>query len=373
MTSKVRVGIIGTSWWVNWLYLPSLTNHQDVDLAAICGRDRSRAELLAAKYGINAVFTDHREMIAKGGLDAIAVVTPDDLHFEMTIAALDAGLHVLCEKPLARKAVEAEAMAQRAELANLCNMVMFTWRWQPNFALMKQLVQDGFVGRIHHARFSFLGGSPGDKSYKWRFDGRRSNGVIGDIGSHMFDFARWYMGDIDRLCAVLGVFNPREASGDLAPVPANDMASVQLRMKNGANALVELSQVAHLGDGEARIGVELYGDAGTLEGETTFFGEDGGSRLRGIRVGETRPTDLYSKVFATEPADTPDLLDGFTRSSIGPRLFIDAILEGKPATPNFRDGVMAQRAVDASFRSDAEERWIGISNAFTEVTPAAIQ
>src|SRR6187200_2721915 len=104
MTDRVRVGVVGTSWFTTTFHLASLASHPDAELTAICGRDRERAHGVAADHHIPHVFTDYREMIASGLLDAVVVVTPDALHFPITMAALDAGLHVMCEKALALNA-----------------------------------------------------------------------------------------------------------------------------------------------------------------------------------------------------------------------------------------------------------------------------
>ncbi|HRW09960.1 MAG TPA: Gfo/Idh/MocA family oxidoreductase, partial [Caldilineaceae bacterium] len=101
MTESVRVGVIGTSWYADMMHLPTLQSHSQAEIAAICGRNREPAEVLAKKYAIPAIYSDYREMIEQGNLDAVVVATPDDLHYPMVMAALDAGLHVICEKPLA--------------------------------------------------------------------------------------------------------------------------------------------------------------------------------------------------------------------------------------------------------------------------------
>ena len=116
MDGKVRVGVIGTSYFTQMLHLKSLESHPRAEISAICGRNRDRAEELAVEYGIPQVFTDYREMIEQGNLDAVVVAAPDDLHFPMTIAALDAGLHVSCEKPLARTVDHAQQMLDKGAL-----------------------------------------------------------------------------------------------------------------------------------------------------------------------------------------------------------------------------------------------------------------
>ena len=140
MPERVRVGVIGTSWYADMMHLPNLKSHPRAELAAICGRNRERAEEMARKYEIPRVFTDYRELIEEGDLDAVVVATPDDLHHPMTMAALDAGLHVLCEKPMALNAGQAGEMYDKAEAAGVKHMVFFTYRWWPSYRYLKQLV-----------------------------------------------------------------------------------------------------------------------------------------------------------------------------------------------------------------------------------------
>src|SRR5262249_3121251 len=107
MADAVRVGVLGTSWWADLMHLPGLSQHPHAELRALCGRNRPRAEALAAKYGVPHIFTDYRDLITHGDLQALVIAAPDDLHYPAALAALDAGLHVLCEKPLALTAVQA--------------------------------------------------------------------------------------------------------------------------------------------------------------------------------------------------------------------------------------------------------------------------
>lgn len=117
MNKSVRVGVIGTSWYADLMHLPTLQSHPQAEIAAICGRNSEPAAALANKYAIPTIYSDYREMIEQGNLDAVVVATPDDLHYPMVMAALDAGLHVICEKPLASSVAQAEAMVAKAEAA----------------------------------------------------------------------------------------------------------------------------------------------------------------------------------------------------------------------------------------------------------------
>ena len=128
LLEKIRVGVVGTSWWADEMHLPSLKSHPRAEVVAICGRDATRANAMAAKYAIAQVFSDYRAMIERANLHALIVSVPDDLHYAVTMAALEAGLHVVCEKPLALNATQARAMYELAEAKRVKHLTYFTWR-----------------------------------------------------------------------------------------------------------------------------------------------------------------------------------------------------------------------------------------------------
>lgn len=360
MADKVRVGIIGTSWWVDMLYVPSLISHAQAEVVAVCGRNVERAREIADKLDGAQVFADYRELIASGDVDAVIVASPDDLHFEMTMAALEAGLHVLCEKPLANTAVEAKAMVDKANAAGVKHMVMFTWRWQPNWRFVKQLVDDGYIGRCHQARLQFL--IPvGDDSYHWRKDGARTNGIIADLGSHMIDFAQLLIGEVDNVSAQMQRGKAPVGPDGQKVKPAADAAFFSLGFQNGAQAQVHVSAREHLGESIARIRVELYGDKGSIEAEQVFFGSQAGATIIGISGEDTEFHPLLVPAAFTEGLDAADVISPYAVQSVGPRLFIDAIVNDTVAYPGFEVGAQVQRVVDAALKSDASGQPVGIT------------
>jgi predicted dehydrogenase len=361
MAGKVRVGVIGTSWWTDLMYVPSFNSHPGAEVTAVSGRDATRAGEIAAKFGGAHVFTDYRALIGSGLVDAVVVATPDDLHHDMTMAALDAGLHVLCEKPLAMNAGAARAMHAKAVARRVKHMVLFTWRWQPHWRYAKHLVETGYVGRPRLARFHFIGNFALDPGYKWRFDGRRANGVTGDLGSHMIDFVEWYLGPATRVMADLRVFVDQSATATPAPAPVNDAGLLIFEMANGARAEVHVSAASELGDEGVRVGVSLYGDEGSVEMEHTYFGVHAGVTMRGVKKGEAHFERLtVPEAFLEGGVDPNALFDPYLKQPAGPRLFIDCILRDEPAKPDFGTGVRVQEIVDAALRSDAERRWVAL-------------
>lgn len=246
MSERIRIGIIGTSGYAK-LLLNTLTEYDDAEFAAICGRTCSRAAELAAEHQIDQVFTDYHDMIKNGRLDGIIVASPDDLHYPMTMAALEAGLHVLCEKPMATNVEQARQMLEAAERAGAKHMIEFSWRWMPHYQYLHQLVSDGFVGQGYHYHYRFLSNTGRLNDYTWRFDPRRSIGVLGDLGSHMVDLALWISGDITGVGAHLASFSERTDPDGHPFAGANESALLSVEFADGAQGMIHVSTIVESG------------------------------------------------------------------------------------------------------------------------------
>ncbi len=363
MSSKVRIGVVGTSWYSASMYLPNLHSYPTAELAAVCGRNRVRAEELAVKYGIPQVYSDYREMMTRGGLDAVIIAAPDDLHYPMTIEALNAGLHVLCDKPLALKAEHAREMYERARVAKVNHMVMFTNRWMPFFRCLRDLIDQGTIGRCYHCEFRQLMGYGREQVYQWRMDRDRAHGSLGDLGVHMIDMARWLVGDIVCVQASLGTYVDRPGAEDDKPInPANDSALLLVEFAGGAHGLIQSSVVAHQGEHWLLQAARLYGEEGTLELNVPYGGAGAGAVVRVARKQDEQfrivevPAEYWGEANRSDPFSV------FATQSAGCRAFVDAIIENRPATPNFYDGYKVQQVVEAALESHHTGRAVNILN-----------
>jgi predicted dehydrogenase len=357
VAEHVRVGVVGTSWFADGFHLPNLASHPRAEIVAICGRTREPAEELATKYSIPHIFSDYRAMIASGLLDALVVVTPDALHYPITMAALDAGLHVLCEKTLAMSASQAREMYEKAQAGGRKHMVMFTWHWAPHFQYMEQLIEQGFIGRPYHFHCHYEADYGRDGTYGWRFDRKHGHGILGDLGSHAIDCARRYVGDIAKVSGHLATFVERPGFAGQALDAANDSAQLAVEFANGAHGSIHVSAVTN--QSGTRVG--LYGEAGSLELVFTFTGAE----LRGMRQGEEAWQTLEVPDALWHDADRTGALidqifDLFKRQSVANRMFIDAILDNRPIDSTFYDGWKAQQVIDAAIASHEQGRWITI-------------
>jgi predicted dehydrogenase len=356
---RVRVGIIGTSGWTELMYMPALRSHPGVELTAVCSRSAESADAFAKKHGAGKSFTDYRRMLSEGGIDAVIVATPDDEHKQMVLDAAAAGLHILCEKPLANSAEDAGEMLAAAQRAGVVHMVLFTWRWQPHFQYLRKLLADGYAGRPYRAQFSLIGGWGREPTYQWRGDGSRSNGNLGDLGSHMIDLGLWLIGDIVSLTAHAPRLVDRSSFGG-DPRPVNDTAHLILEFANGAQGVVDVSSLANLADTLVRFVVRIDGEDGSIEVEHMLFGGYDGVMVRGARRGEPALQDLAVPDSYYAGYNPKDTLGPYSHHAAGARLFVDAILGDFQPEPGFEAGVVAQRIVDAALQSHRERRWIDV-------------
>jgi predicted dehydrogenase len=363
MSGKVRLGIIGTSGWTELMYLNNLRNRADVEISALCGRSWERLAEMAAKHGAATTYTDYRRMIDEVELDAVIVVAPDDLHREMTLAAIEKGLHVLCEKPLANNADDARLMQEAAEKAGVKHMVLFTWRWQPHFQYLKSMVEENLFGAVYRAQFSFLAGFARDGTYQWRHDPKRANGVLGDLGSHMIDMSRWLFGEIATVTATLGTSISRAGVEGHAGGSANDSAHLSLQFESGLLAVVDTSVVAHSADMLVKQIVRIEGEKATLELEHIFLGASAGVTIRLMRADSDVIERLTVPPHFFGSSNPADFLDIYNTERVGPLEFIAAVREGRQPQPGFEVGAKVQAVVDSAVRSHAEGRRVAVGSS----------
>lgn len=360
MTDPIRIGVIGTSWWADLGHLPYLTTDGRAAVVAICGRNQERAQAMATKYAIPQLFTDYRTLLREGELDAVVILTPDDEHFVMAMAALNAGLHVLCEKPLARNAAHAQQLYERAEAQGVRHMTYFSNRWYPHYRYVRDLIAQGAVGRLYQIQLNFLAGNARSPAYTWRFDPHRASGALGDYGSHMIDLARYLVGDIGRVNARLITQGPRNSPDGRPLYGAWDAATLWIEFLLGGQGTIEVNAAARIHDPAFAHAVVVHGDAGSLTADFGLFtaapkvslatGDDGFQAL-------TIPETYLQGLDATQPIG-PQLGALFSQPGIGSRSFVDAILSGQTLAPSFYDGWQTQRVLDAAVASHQRGEWV---------------
>ncbi len=363
-TNRIRVGAVGPGWWTETMYVPAVAAHPDADFVAVCGRDRDRTQRFADAQGIEHVFTDPEEMYRSGLIDGVIISTINRTHHPLTMAALAAGVHVLCEKPLAMNAAEADEMAAVARAAGLTCLVPFTYRYMPVFQYAKRLLDEGFLGRPYHLNLRYYTGFARDGEYAWRFDrDEAGSGIIGDLGSHWIDMARWLLGEITAVTCVLSHHVERGPRPDGQPYDVtDDGASIIVEFESGAQGMIVTSAVAYEdGPFGQTHHLDLHGSGGTL-----FAYNDWKTRqeVRGARDGdEIVPMPIPDDIWNGARSDTVHntYRDVFRGQDVLTRGWISAIRDGRPAEPGFDDGAAVQRILDACLVSAAKGRRVEVS------------
>jgi predicted dehydrogenase len=355
-------------------------------MVALAGRSPDQVTVAAERLGWASAETDWRALIDRDDVHVVDICTPGHTHAEIALAALEAGKHVICEKPLANTVDEAVAMTEAAERAaanGVRAMVGFNYRRVPALALARRLVLNGRLGTIRHVRAQYLQDWIVDPDFPlvWRLDADKAgSGALGDIGAHIIDAAQYVTGDrLAGVSALLETFVKErplaEASAGLdatadgdhrrGTVTVDDAALFSGRMTGGALASFEATRFATGRKNVLRL--EINGSAGSLAfdlesmNELSFYDHIEDSGTAGFRrILVTEPTHPYlgawwppGHVLGYEHTFTHEVKD-----------FVEAIASGTEPEPSFADGLQVQRVLRAVMRSAADHgAWTGIEGA----------
>jgi predicted dehydrogenase len=329
-------------------------------LAVLCGRDRTAVREAADRHGWAEAETDWRALIARDDIDLVDICTPGDSHAEIALAALAAGKHVLCEKPLANSVEEAAAMADAAEVAyqqGQLAMVGFNYRRVPAAALARRMVAEGRLGTLRHARVTYLQDWLVDPEFPLTWRLRREHagsGSLGDLGAHIVDLAQHLAGEpLAGVSALTETFVrerplPGGPTAGTGQVTVDDTALFTGRFASGAVASFEATRYATGRKNALRI--ELNGDRGSLAfdlerlNELSYYdGTEPGTHAGFRRILVTEPDHPYLDAW-WPPGHGLGYEHTFVHQA---RDLVHAIAEGRVPEPSFADGLQVQRVLAA--------------------------
>lgn len=355
----LRVAVIGTGF-AEKIPLPVFRAHPATEVVAICSRTEANARRVAKAHDIPAYYTDYRRLLAAEAPDLVNVVTPPHLHLEMTLAALEAGAHVLCEKPLAMNVAQAQQMLEAAQQHGKVHVVNHEFRYLPARFYQKVLVEEGYIGQPLTLEGTFKTGRRADPGLAWTWwsDAEAGGGALAALASHLIDTFRWLVDDeFAEVTALLHTTYPtrRTADGQTRPVTADDAAVLGVTMQGGAYGNLHVSSVAQGPDRR----VMVHGTAGVL-----VVTED--AQLLGRRQNEPalRPINIPARYQpAWQPTDGHALLGAFyqlvemTLAQIFGRPYPAAYY--RPA--DFTDGLAVQRVLDTARQAHQQGRRLPIA------------
>ena len=392
-SQELRVGMVGYAFmgaahsqaWrtVNRVFdLPAAAR-----MVAVAGRDAGKVSAAAARLGWAEAVTDWRELVARDDIDLIDICTPGDSHAEIALAALAAGKHVLCEKPLANTVAEAGAMAAAAAAARaggVRSMCGYNYRRVPAVALMAQLIAAGRIGAVRHVRAVYLQDWIVDPQFPlvWRLQREKAgSGALGDIGAHIVDLTQYVTGQaITGLSALTETFIterplPAESSGltagsagtTMGQVTVDDAALFVARLAGGGVATYEATRFATGRKNGLR--VEVNGSHGSLVFDLERLNE-----LEFYDATTAPDTQGFTRILVTESTHPylgawwpPGHIIGYEHSfTHQARDLIEAIATGIDPQPSFDDALAVQRVLDAVERSAKSGAWTTVAPATTD-------
>jgi predicted dehydrogenase len=353
----IGIGIVGAGF-ARTTQIPGFSNCKGARVVAITSRHREHAASVAEEFGIEHVASDWKDLVARDDVDLVSVVTPPATHMEITLAALERGKAVLCEKPMAMNAAEARRMTDRAREAQVLALIDHELRFLSSRRKMRAMLHSGAIGTVRHCNYVFRSDYRGVLgTWDWWSDVTMGGGTLGAIGSHAVDSFRWLLdAEVSEVCCVLSTHfaeRPDKTSGTMRRVTSDDTVRMLLRfaespLTKGATGSASLSVVE---SGRLQNQLEVYGSSGALMVEETgeLWHSPAGS-------GNWRRVDVEHDTVAPGMRDG-SWSRGFTAFSCA---IVEALKEGRTTVAGaatFEDGYRVQLVLDAARASNDSGCW----------------
>lgn len=360
MKQRVGIGIIGTGF-ARRVQIPSFLACENTQIVSVASGSRANAKATADEFKIEHFTDDWRETVAREDVDLVCISTPPNLHLEMTLAAIDHGKHVLCEKPMAMNVDEARQMVEAAGKSDVLALIDHELRFQAGRRRAYAILREGAIGKVRHAKYHFQAPHRGDPNAEWNWwsDEAQGGGALGAIVSHVVDSFHWFLGTTASsvFCQLqTHIKQRRDSGGTLRDVTTDDESLLILRfgesdLTEDATGLVSVSMTEYP---TYKNRIEFYGTEGSLAVE--HRGE--------ILVARADESDWRS-IDVPLGVPIPGIPDsGFSRgfTEFAPKI-VDAIREGKTSVEHaatFEDGLAVQHVLDAARESDRTKRSISL-------------
>lgn len=364
MKEIVRVGIVGAGF-ARTTQIPGFKNCSNARITAIASRHREHAQSVADEFSIPAVANDWRELVARDDVDLVSVVTPPATHLEITLAAIEHGKAVLCEKPMAMTVDEAKRMTESAAAKGVLALIDHELRFLSNRQTMRAMVHSGAIGAIRHCNYVFRSDYRGvlERPWDWWSDAAMGGGTLGAIGSHAVDSFRWLLEtEVTEVSALLSTHiaeRPDKKAGSMRRVTSDDDAKLMLRFADSklGSAVTGTASLSVVESGKLENRLEVFGSTGALLVEETgelWHSPAGSGAWRSVNVDQ-------------DPV-APGMRDGswsrgFTAFS---RAIVNALAEAKTTVAGaatFADGRRVQLVLDAARVSNETRCWAKVEQS----------
>lgn len=357
--TPVGVAIVGTGFGQK-VHIPGFQEHPRTQIVAVYHRDLEKARAIAQAHNIPYACRTLEEIVLLSDVQAVSISTPPFLHYEMAKTVLEAGKHLLLEKPTALSVSEAQHLQGLAVQKSAIATMNFEFRFIPAWQRLAELISEGYVGRKRLIKIDWLVSSRADASRPWNWYSQkdRGGGALGAIGSHAFDYIAWLFGSVDRLCARLHISIPERPdsnSGQLKLVDADDTCLITLELADGTPCQICLSAATYQGRGHW---VEVYGDRGTL-----ILGSDNqkdyvhGFKLSGSQHGELLAELEIPKRLAFSQVYADGRIAPFIRVV---NQFVLSLDRRESLPPSLQEGIYSQLLMDLAHESNETGTWVTV-------------
>ncbi|MDJ0727040.1 MAG: Gfo/Idh/MocA family oxidoreductase [Prochloraceae cyanobacterium] len=359
MNAKIGVAVVGTGFGKK-IHVPGFQHHPRTEVVAIYNRDLGTAKSIADANKIPYAFNKLEKIVALPEVEAVSISTPPFLHYEMAKTALEAGKHLLLEKPMNMSAEETKELYHLAAQKNLVAIADFEFRFVPAWQLLAEYLQQDYVGKKRLIKIDWLVTSRAnpERAWNWYSQKDKGGGALGAVASHAFDYISWLFGPVKKLCATLNcaiTARPDPTTGELKPVDADDTCLLILELADGTPVQLSISSVTYQGRGHW---VEIYGDRGTLVlGSDNLKDYVHGFRLLAAPAGKSLTEVEVPKRLAFPEVFTDGRLAPFIR--IVDRL-VASIDERKSLVPSLKEGVYSQLLMDLTHKSHDNKSWVDV-------------
>lgn len=352
-SDKVRVGIVGVG--IGSYHAHGYSKLPNVEIAALCDIDVDRLKRTAERFGVKKVYTDYEIMLAEEELDAVSVCTPNVLHAPVAIAALEAGCHVLCEKPLSVNAEEGAKIVAAARKAKGKFMIGMNNRFRGDTQVLKKYIEAGDLGEIYYAKCGWIrrNGVPGMGSWFTRKE-MAGGGPLVDIGVHALDLTLYLMGNpkpVSAYGATYAKFGPfGKGTGQWGTAvkggefTVEDLACGMVRFDNGATLVLEASWAQHCAE------EKLYSEV---------YGERGGATLEPLRI----YTEAHGR-----PVDITPSFPNISGHEAEIAHFVECIVANKQPLATADQALDVMRILDGVYRSAQTGESVALSGAAARTT-----
>ncbi|MBI2855991.1 MAG: Gfo/Idh/MocA family oxidoreductase [Chloroflexi bacterium] len=365
---RIALGVVGASARYGWgmrAHLPAFLGLPEYELVAVCTTRRETAEESAQRYGARKTYWDYHELVSDPDVQVVDVCVRAPTHYEVAMAALEAGKHVFCEWPLGADSTQADKMAALAKAKGVRTMVGLQSRYAPSFQYLRQLVTDGYIGQLLSANMSmFLPGILRPRPERSTWSARKEAGAhaLNIATGHALDVFLWCLGELSEVAGTVATQVPQWAVADsdrTVEVTSPDNVLLVGRLENGALASAHVASIPWHG---TAFRMEAYGSEGTLIATSDQMVEMVDPVLRGARNGDEglqvlRPPDSLRWVPPEVPEGVPVNMGQMFRR------FAQAIREDGDAHPDFSEAARRHHTLDAIERASRSRGWVKVEGS----------